>query len=81
MKNFIRSIVLVGLVAFVYMFIFYESRAVEVEEITLPIAGTRWVSVNDMGIEVLELEHGWLVWRQELYAGGLAYIPKPPYGR
>ena len=84
-KRLFKLLLLCSLVAIATMAIIEDSPEIgggkPPQEITLPMVGTGWVLVNDLGISVLELEHGWLAWRREGRAGGLTYIPKPPYGR
>jgi hypothetical protein len=51
-------------------------------ETPLPLKNNKWVS---MGLEesrntetfVLELTHGWLVYHESGFGGGMAFVPRP----
>ena len=49
---------------------------------TLPLKDKEWREINisekyQAKTEVLELEHGWLVYREDDFSGGMAFVPKP----
>lgn len=48
---------------------------------TLPLVTNEWKVIkidqgNNSTTSVLELEHGWLVYRQNGFGGGMAFVPK-----
>lgn len=55
-----------------------ESRA----STTLPLKTNEWKVIemdegHNSSTSVLELEHGWLVYHQYGFGGGMAFVPKP----
>ena len=49
---------------------------------TLPISSVKWKKVDlnegrNCDTYVLELQHGWLVYREVGFGGGMAFVPKP----
>ena len=48
---------------------------------TFPLKKAEWKKIDDNGYNsdtyVLELPHGWLVYRSAGFGGGMAFVPRP----
>ncbi len=78
------AILIVPLLGYQLYLSFWQDVPLEesVKSTTLPITSNRWKEIElenqyNSNTYVLELKHGWLVYRSSGFGGGMTFVPKP----